>query len=243
MALLVYAAYWAFNVRRALVGHIYRSQALWLGVLSLIVLSAIYSPSLVTNDVAVVVLDNLPVLVLALVLFAFVDSTVPVARRSDPLLRDTLRWGKVRVIAWSVLVLVEILGAYEQFINSNTGSNDVLGLLLLVVIGAPPMLVGARRSMDPNLRGCLKWFGVGLLSIVGLLLVTFAEVAVNISPTSIGPLDYGQIPYNLVVLLFGYCLYRSARSLAPINRLPPLESAVPSEVPGGVPPPPTTASP
>jgi len=196
---------------------------LWLGVLSIILFFAVIVPMPVTDNAVVVVATNLPVISLALVLFAFVDATVPVARRSDPRLRDVLHWGRARIIAWGALILLEIAGAYEQVASSNTGSNAVLGLLLLVVIGAPPMLIGARRSMDPNLRGSLKWFALALLSIVGLPLVTFGELEVGLPPTSVGPLVYGQIPYNLVALLFGYLLYRSARSLAPINRLQAVE--------------------
>jgi len=220
-AIFIYAAYWAFGIRRALVGRIYRNQALWLGVLSIIVLLSEAVPTPTTDNAVFIVLSNLPVIALALVLFAFVDSTVPVARRSDPLLRDTLHWGKVRVVAWLVLVLVEILGAYGEITSSNTSSSDVNGLLLLVVIGAPPMFIGARRSMDPHLRGSLKWFGLGLVSLIGLLLVAFAELAANIP--SAGPLAYAELPYNLVVFLFGYALYRSTRSLAPINRLQTLD--------------------
>jgi hypothetical protein len=215
-AMVLYAAYWAFAIRRATVGHIYRNQALWLGVLSVIVLTATI-PTPTTEGAVVIVLINLPVIALALVLFSFVDATVPVARRSDPLLRDILHWGKVRVFAWGALILAEIWGAYGQVTSNNTGSNVVFGLLLLVVIGVPPMLIGARRSMDPILRGSLKWFGLSLLTLLGLLLVTLAEVAANLP--SAEPLNYSQIPYNLVALLFGYALYRSARSLAPINRL------------------------
>jgi hypothetical protein len=222
-AIFLYAAYWAFAIRRATVGRIYRNQALWLGVLSAIVLTAIV-PTPTTSSAIIIVLINLPVIVVAFVLFAFVDATVPVARRSDPLLRGILHWGNVRVLAWTVLVLVEVYGAYGAITSDNTGSTVVFGLLLLVVIGAPPMLIGARRSMDPNLRGSLKWFGLGLLFLLGLLLVTGAEVAIGVPPTSVGPLDYSQIPYNLVVLLFGYALYRSARSLAPMSPLPPVES-------------------
>ena len=215
-AMALYAAYWAFDIRRATVGHIYRNQALWLGALSVIVLTAII-PTPTTNGAIVIALINLPVIILALVLFAFVDATVPVARRSDPLLRDVIHWGKSRVLAWGVLILVEILGAYGQITSNNTGSGVVAGLLLLVIIGVPPMLIGARRSMDPNLRESLKWFGLGLLTLLGLLLVTLAEVAVNLPAPE--PLNYSQIPYNLVALLFGYALYRSARSLAPLSRI------------------------
>jgi hypothetical protein len=214
--MILYAAYWAFAIRRATVGHIYRNQALWLGVLSVIVLTAIV-PTPTTNSAIVIVLINLPVIILALVLFSYVDATVPVARRSDPLLRDILHWGRLRPFAWGALILAEIWGAYGQITSNNTGSSVVIGLLLLVVIGVPPMLIGARRSMDPILRKSLKWFGLSLLTLLGLLLVALAEVAVNLPSPEL--LNYSQIPYNMVALLFGYSLYRSARSLAPINRL------------------------
>ena len=226
-AVFAYAAYWAFSIRRAMVSRIYRNQALWLGVLCVIVLSGVVVPSPTTNDAVVIFLSNLPTIALALVLFAFVDSTVPLARRSDPRLRSILHWEKVRIIAWGLLILAVIVGEYGEFTSSNTSSTEVYPLLLLVVIGAPPMLVGARRSMDPNLRGCLKWFGLALVSLIGVLLVSFAELALNM--LSAEPLNYSQIPYNAVVLLFGYFLYRSARSLAPINRITSLEPvAVPS---------------
>jgi hypothetical protein len=216
--IFIYAAYWAFDIRRALVTRIYRSQVLWLGIASIVLLFGVVVPTPTTNNPLVIILSDLPVIVLALVLFAFVDSTVPVARRSDPRLRNILHWGKVRFAAWGALILVEIYGAYGQITTSNTGSSDVNGLLLLVIIGAPPMLIGARRSMNPNLRGSLKWFGLGLLVVLGLPLVTVAEVLLGV-PSTAGPLTYAQVPYNLVVMLFGYAFYRSVRSLAPINRL------------------------
>ena len=222
-AIFAYAAYWAFDIRRALVGRIYRSQVLWLGVVSMVLFAAVV-PTPTTNSVTIIILSNLPVIALALVLFAFVDSTVPVARRSDPLLRNILHWGRVRFAAWTALALVEIYGAYGEITSSNTGSTVVLGLLLLTVIGAPPMLIGARRSTSPNLRGTLKWFGLGLLATLGLPLVTIAEVLVGV-PSTVGPLAYAQIPYNAVAMLFGYAMYRSVRSLAPINRLQANESA------------------
>jgi hypothetical protein len=222
-AIFSYAAYWAFDIRRALVGRIYRSQVLWLGVVSVVLFAAVV-PTPTTNSVTTIILSNLPVIALALVLFAFVDSTVPVARRSDPLLRNILHWGRFRFAAWTALVLVEIYGAYGEITSSNTGSSVVLGLLLLTVIGAPPMLIGARRSTSPNLRGTLKWFGLGLLATLGLPLVTIAEVLVGV-PSTVGPLAYAQIPYNAVAMLFGYAMYRSVRSLAPINRLQANEPA------------------
>src|SRR6267143_6245272 len=82
----IYAAYWAFTIRKALVVRIYRNQALWLGVFC--VLSAVmtfahpYNTSQTLEELLVIFYT-----VVFTTTFAWVDSTIPVARRSDPLLR------------------------------------------------------------------------------------------------------------------------------------------------------------
>jgi hypothetical protein len=237
-AFFIYAAYWAFAFRRALVGHVYRNQALWLGVLSIILATVFIVPSLSTGGPVIIALSNLPVVALILGFFAFVDSTVPIARRSDPRLRDILHWEKVRFVAWGLLILVEVAGLYFAVTNTpgTQGFDAGFGGLLLFLFGAPPMLVGGRRSMDPTLRGSLKWFGLALVCFIGILLVGILESAVNIATS-----PYSSIPYDAVAVLAGLALYRSARSLAPINRLQVVEpetTGVPSVV---EPPPPNTA--
>jgi hypothetical protein len=221
-AVFIYAAFWAFSIRRALVGRIYRNHALWLGVLSIILLS-IFLTSLVptTDRLLSIALTDAPAIAVVLGFFAFVDSTVPIARRSDPLLRSILNWGKVRFVGWSLIILVEILGVYFDITNTagTTGFGAGFGGLLLFLIGAPPMLIGARRSKDPNLRGSLKWFGLALLFFIGILLVGIVESALNLSTY-----DTSAIPYASILVLVGYALYKSARSLAPMNRLSAVES-------------------
>jgi hypothetical protein len=90
-AFFIYGAYWAFAIRRALVGRIYRTQALWLGALFIAALIAsdgvllpLSSNLLVAGVVRFLVYGPWPVLVV----FAFLDSTMPVLRRSDPFLRS-----------------------------------------------------------------------------------------------------------------------------------------------------------
>jgi hypothetical protein len=216
---IFYAAYWAFAIRRALVGRNYRNQALWLGVLNILFILVVITPTPAGNGLAADVLNNGPTVALTLGFFALVDSTVPIARRSDPLLRNIVHWEKVRVVAWAVLVLVEILTAYAEIESNNTSSATVAGLVVVALIGAPPMLIGARRSMDPNLRGSLKWFGLSLLFFLGIILVGVVETRLGLS-TYYTTSSYGEIPYAAVLILVAYALYRSIRSLEPINRLP-----------------------
>ena len=194
----------------------------------------VVAPTPTGNGLVADVLNNAPTVALTLGFLAFVDSTVPIARRSDPLLRNILHWEKVRVVAWAVLILVEILTVYAEIESNNTSSATVAGLFAVALIGAPPMLIGARRSMDPNLRGSLKWFGLSLLFFLGIILVGVVETELNLS-TYYTTSSYGEIPYAAVLILVAYALYRSARSLEPINRLPAIEPET-TEVPGTVPP-------
>ncbi len=217
-AAILYAAYWAFAVRHALVGHGYRNQALWLGVLSVCLALDLAVPSPTTSNAAITILVNIPIIAVALGFFAFIDATVPIARRSDPRLRNILHWEKVRFAAWAFLIWVVITSVYAQVTSDNTGSNIVVPLFALAVIGAPPLFIGARRSMDRSLRESLKWLGAGMVSLLGILLVAIVEAALNVSDSY-----YASEGYAAVVLLFAYLLYKSARSLAPINRIPTVE--------------------
>src|SRR6266436_571946 len=96
VALFSYAAYWAFIIRKALVTGLYRRQALWAGTMGLyfVALSTFLTIALSFNltTLLVNILGGLLISSGFIVLFAWIDSTVRVARRSDPLLRDTFRW-------------------------------------------------------------------------------------------------------------------------------------------------------
>jgi hypothetical protein len=82
-SIAVFGAYWAFSIRSALASRIYRNHALWLGALCLV-----FGPTnfLTYRSSATIekALDIYYAFLFA-ALFAFIDSTVRVARRSDPL--------------------------------------------------------------------------------------------------------------------------------------------------------------
>ena len=246
----IYGAYWAFAIRRALVGRIYRRQALWLGALfiaALIASDAVLLPmsgnSFVTAAVSFLAYGPWP----TLVVFAFLDSTIPVLRRSDPLLRNVLSWKNLRILILLILAFSTAFGIYASIYlptclptanapvcissaMSNSGQLEaVLWFLggyywvdasLVLALGATALLIGARRSSDAVLRRSLKWLGVGLLCVPCLVLVSVVEGMMGASYYDM-IYSYGIVPWNAVAVLLGYALYRSARSLAPLNRLPP----------------------
>jgi len=246
----IYGTYWAFAIRRALAGRIYRSQALWLGALfiaGLIASDGVLLPSssnaILTAFVRFLAYGPWPILVV----FAFLDSTVPVLRRSDPLLRSILHWKRLRIGIWTVLAFITIFAVYVSIylpacfsiantpacISSAMNNSGSLGAVLgfwgglywvdaslVMILGAAALLIGARRSSDRVLRQSVLWLGVGLLCVPGLVLVSVVEGIMGVSYYDM-IYSYGIVPWNAVAILLGYALYRSARSLAPLNRFPP----------------------
>jgi hypothetical protein len=221
----LYAGYWAFSIRKALASRIYRNHALWLGVFCFPF--ALSSFITYTNSQVISELLNFYFAALILSVFAWVDSTIPIARRSDPLLRNILHWDKVRLVVWPFLfglaAVILYLGATINF----TTNPPLLFFQLLVafiagpfVIGAPAMLIAARRSGDSVLRGSLKWFGVFLLMLLlNIIITTVVQQGVLGVSTYDLYYSYQALPGAALIILAAYSLYKSARSLAPTNRL------------------------
>jgi hypothetical protein len=218
-AIFLYASYWAFSIRRALVSRIYRNQALWLGVVGVIVaieMFLTYSTNPVVNALIAVYYSAL-----YLVVFGFVDSIIPVARRSDPLLRSIIGWEKLRIPLWIDAFALAIVG-FGDFVFYSTFLNVfILPPVALSVFGVSGIAIvtGARRSGDPLLRASLKWIGVVLVLSV-LVFVAYAIVSAipGISTYEIF-YSYPALLVGAVYIMIAYALYKSARSLAPVTRL------------------------
>ncbi len=221
----VYAALWAFRIRHALFVRIYRNQALGIGMIAVFI-AVTY---LLLGDLGAV-LPSIRVLLLpliwfgSLVLLYWIDSSVMAGRRSDPLLRDTARWKYLRFLILglnvfgilsilTINILVTVFGAFN--VNSIPG-----GLLLFLIFlpifatcvaGAVVLPVGARRSKDPTLRKHFGWFG----RFVGIFIV---GVSSAILLDQVFGIDGGIVLFPLGIVE-GYCLYRSVKSLAPLNKL------------------------
>jgi hypothetical protein len=220
VVLFAYAAFWAFNIRQAQIVRIYRNQALGMGLLALAwilffigaVSSSIFFPAAFGVQAAGF---NL----VMIVLFYWIDASVLAARRSDPLLRDSLDWSKVRRVLWGIIVgsaiLATSLASYYEFTTNAlpqfmSSANGALGILYLSVYFVVPagiimLPIAAYRSKDRYMRRNLEWFGAFVV------VVEFVGSVGNAS--------------NSAILLFGglcvaaYCLYRSAKSLVPLNRI------------------------
>jgi hypothetical protein len=218
-----YAAYWAFSIRHALTIHLYRRQAFGVGVIVLALWTTVGIYGAFQGVVSLQifsVVSNLIWYFTWLTIFYWVDASVLASRRSDPLLRDTLYWSKLRVPLWtvdliavgitfSVIGYAEVAGnvpllnqlAYGNLDNPILSFFYGLPVILGLVCGVVFLSASAVRSKwDRTLRKHYAWFALFLLLTLGIL-----------GPLSLlGPISF---------LFAGFALYRSAKSLVPLNRV------------------------
>ena len=241
LLLYSFGTYRALSIRRALAVRLYRSQALGIGLIASSVILLVFS------EIIIATLSRpggsgpfgepieLPFSYFAvIVLFYWVDASVRAARRSDPLLRDTLHWGQLRIVVWvGIILLIVFNSLYVLYLMIDTGLPlDVapnlpailnfvsfMSYLSPIILGAIFLPLGALRSRDPTMRRHLGWF----LLFVLLILVTSLVFLVLLIPvpSNLEALRYVAVEYGaaLTYSIGGYFLYRSARALAPLNRL------------------------
>jgi hypothetical protein len=241
LSLLVISAYRALQIRRSLSVGLYRRQALWtasisiifVGLLSVSFLFTLVLPFNAWIDLAVSILQGAGIFIL----FGWVDNSTLISRRSDPLLRNTIRWTAIRRPVWVLL-----LCSYAVAIGISVGvilsggtlagrPSPAVTISLSVVLLAPFALGGVLlplntlRTGDLVLRRHLKWLSLLILSIFG---VTLLYGMLLVSGKGTGFLDLtvaleGQpttsLAFAALSLIFGYSMLRSARSLAPVNRI------------------------
>jgi hypothetical protein len=200
--IFVFPAYWAFSIRRALAIRLYRNQALGIALvaISFLVFGEVIS-TLTTYNLALVVI------------FYWLDASVLAARRSDPLLRDTLHWTKLRIVIWAIVLISLVVSTAFVLINRDityipsdplwsevaTSPDFAIPVIALIIL---PLV--ARRSKDPALRKHLIWFG------------TFA---VGQFVSILGAYVIGGASYFVGFAFGGYFLFRSVSSLVPLNRV------------------------
>jgi hypothetical protein len=217
-----YDAFWSLNLGRALRVKSYARQLLIIGLFSVygtalfFLFYTVYflSPNLLNSPVyslQVAFYAVLPPLT-----FAWVDSTIRLGRRSDPLLRDPLRWSKLRLVLWPLL-LASLVGFL-----SNGGANVItLFSFAIIAVSVLPILKAARWSGDIHYRRSLQWFGI---AIAGLVFQNFGfqtlmpGLGTGLVYSTTGFIWSILANFGLVPVLF-YCIYMCARSLVPLNRL------------------------
>ncbi|HEV2389432.1 MAG TPA: hypothetical protein VGS04_01790, partial [Nitrososphaerales archaeon] len=104
VGVFLYGAYWALEIRKALAAPLYKRQSLWVGVIgSLFALFFLVVVGLSVGSVSDVSGNSVAtftvaafIYVITVMFFVWIDSTMKIARRSDPLRRNTLRWSGLR---------------------------------------------------------------------------------------------------------------------------------------------------
>jgi len=227
--LTAYAVYWAFNIRRALAVPLYRNQAFGVGLVGiafvwffLVKAFSDYLPnSGLVADLTILTFDIPPLLA-----FYWIDASMRTARRSDPLLRDTGYWSKIRLWLWgwnllafSALVFSVAYSAATQSYNPQGGPPPLPIFLYLlspifvtIITGLAFLPRAAKKSRDKRLRRHLQWFALFLF------LALFFFVMIFIA----GGLE-NTIPTVVANVIGGFCLYKSVRWLVPIGHLAPAE--------------------
>jgi hypothetical protein len=110
VSVLGYTSYKALQIRRSLAVRLYRRQALWLAAITgfYTLLTAdtflfvfVFTTTSPVVDEAVSLSQQAGIISI----FAWADTSTRIARRSDPLLRDSLGWTKIRLVAWTIMVV------------------------------------------------------------------------------------------------------------------------------------------
>lgn len=209
----LYAVYWSFNIRRALFVRIYRYQALGVGLVALVLV--------LFNVLGLIVPFPLRFVITQFTLMFWVDRSVLTARRSDPLLRDTFHWKRgLRFLPWALMVFSFAVLSIEN----EPVPRDILNFASFLMFNFVPYVSGAIilpivawRSKDTRLRKHFEWFGLFALFTILSFFVGgfFPELTGTFFPETLT----AQLIVTVLSLVPGFCLYRSAKSLVPLNQL------------------------
>jgi hypothetical protein len=219
-ALAFYAAYLSFSVSRGLSVPIYRSRAIWTGILAILLGLGLTASGNVGSFipqpyylVAIVAVYGILYPLAIFVIFFWIDRTLAMVIRLDYLRRDLLGWRRFRFVYWAFAAAALVSYAFFSLPPPNLPSS-----IAIILIVAPSLLyalplgyasialvLGGRRTRDNTFRLHAKWFGLATASIV--VVVVWANFTTD-------PF-IGSLPY----ILIGYCLYKMARYLVPSHRL------------------------
>ena len=218
-----YDAYWSLRLRRAFRVRTYSRQALIVGLFSvygvvlfvLFYLTYFLDPNLLNSPVGT--FQEALYVVLPPVAFAWIDTSIRMGRRTDPLLRDPLQWSKVRYVVWPLL-LVSLVGFFP--LRSGLNGTAIFSYAILG-ISVIPVLMSAKWSGDRYYRRSLEWFGFSLILLViqntGYNTL-MAGMGTGLVYSSSGFIWSILANFAVVPILF-YGVYMCARSLVPLNRI------------------------
>jgi hypothetical protein len=222
-----YVSYASLAIRGTIAGGVYRKQALGLALVAIFyatnsVTSFYNSPQAfdIYSQIGFLI-DFLSFPIAFLMIFYWVDTSVSAARLTDPLLRDTLRWSRVRFLIWTINISAVVISlSYAAYLVLAAGgfpTNPPLSLLAIyltpayvsVASGAAVLLVAVRRTADRTLRRHLEWFGFYLVFI-------FVLGGLIGNGLGIYSAEWSNLVGGAANAAAAFFLYRSARSLIPL---------------------------
>jgi hypothetical protein len=228
-----YGAYWAYQIRSALVSPLYRNRALWVGAVgtffALLVLSTILIGTFASTNRFLILFQFGLTNFGAILVFGWIDSSVRVARRSDPLRRNTLHWTKLRIFIWAILTIALVGGLVSAFVGDINDLSSPAGLggaflespfTPAAAFGIVVLAVSHRRINDVTLKRHIKWL------VFFVLILLFATRLFQQTPTQFlleYPSSLSTVGFIGALLLAcgAYFLYMAARSLSQLDHLKP----------------------
>jgi hypothetical protein len=223
VGILTAGAFRAYEIRKALVGEVYRRRASWTVTLMIILAVAILAlqPSTLTsapffNTTLGLVLSSIPLLVIFLVVFAFVDSNVLVAMEIDFFHRNVIRWRELRLPSYATLITSSILLIFSLALGQNAAGaiSNLLSLQFLVVAGVVTLyavvalVVSSRRTPDSTIRNFVKLLGLSLGIFLPATIIWVVDYAIP---------NLGMLLSGLFAIVSCYFLYRAVMALSPVG--------------------------
>jgi hypothetical protein len=219
IGILIFSTYRAVEIVRVLVKGIYRTRAVWTAAVMVVIIFFSLA-NLLPNDTSGVVgfLSTLSFGVTAIVLFAFVDSSIMVAQEMDFFHRSTLGWQRFRkpfyvlVITSAVVSLWGIyLGGYFDTLAGTLAIAQVFAVIgILFTYSAIALTVGARRTPDRTMRRFVRMLGLAILCVAIYFTIW---IPFNVVP------HLGDMISDFFATAGIYFLFLSVRSLSPVSHV------------------------
>jgi hypothetical protein len=217
--LMVLGTFRSVQMERAFVDRVYKSKALWSAALMVSILLSTVSTIVPTPTTGLwSLIEALPLLLVVVVAYAFVDRTVLIAIRSDFFHRNVIGWMKFRLLGY-ILAFTGTLGAVlaGTLVSSSSATplwatlaSDVFIVVVPLTLGyaAVAMVVSARRTADRTLKRHILLLGISLACFAAIL-ASFA------APTT----DFFVLLTDALNVASLYVLYSAVMKLTSLGRV------------------------
>jgi len=217
----------ALEIRRVLVGGVYRRRASGIAALMVIAIIAGLTSSNTGLTTAPFfstpvgsLFTALPLLLFFIAFYAFVDSNVLAAMEIDFFHRNMLHWRHVRAPFYGLMLFaIGVALALAYFTSNNLIYNFFTVVWVVIVFGcfglvlgysAAALVVISKRTPDSTLRRFVRLVGLGLVLFLISSVIWFLDVFVNY---------LGDVISGFFIIASTYLLYRAVMSLSPVGKL------------------------